>query len=66
MIRGRRSRIQILQIVFAMVLVFVVREMALPVLFCAFAFSSPVRALWQRYVRPPTTAVAVHSDTDAA
>ncbi len=66
MIRGRRSRIQILQIVFAMVLMFVVREMALPVLFCAFAFSSPVRALWQRYVRPPATAVAVHSDTDAA
>ena len=36
-------------IVFAMVMVFVVREMALPVLFCGFAFSSPVRALWDRY-----------------
>ena len=40
MLRGRRSRKQMLQMVFAMVLVFVVREMALPVLFCAFAFSS--------------------------
>ncbi len=49
MIRGRRSRKQILQIVFAMVLVFVVREMALPVLFCVFAFSSPLRAFWERY-----------------
>jgi len=49
MIRGRRSRKQMLQIVFATVLVFVVREMALPVLFCAFAFSSPIRALWERY-----------------
>ncbi len=49
MIRGRRSRTQMLQIVFASVLVFVVREMALPVLFCAFAFSSPVRAVWERY-----------------
>lgn len=50
MIRGRRSRNQILQIVFAMVLVFVVREMALPVLFCAFAFAAPIQAAWQRYV----------------
>jgi len=49
MIRGRRSRKQMLQIVFAMVLVFVVNEMALPVLFCVFAFSSPVRAVWERY-----------------
>ena len=51
MIRGRRSRSQMRLIVFAMVLVFVVREMALPVLFCGFAFSSPVRALWERYYR---------------
>jgi CDP-diacylglycerol--serine O-phosphatidyltransferase len=66
MIRGRRSRIQILQIVFAMVLVFVVREMALPVLFCFFAFSSPLRALWQRYRKPASPTVAVNPDTDAA
>lgn len=66
MIRGRRSRVQILQIVFTMVLVFVVRELALPVLFCAFAFSSPVRALWQRYIRPPKPAVAIQNDTTAA
>jgi len=51
MIRGRRSRSQMRLIVFAMVLVFVVREMALPVLFCGFAFSSPIRALWERYYR---------------
>lgn len=49
MLRGRRGRKQILQIVFAMVLVFVVLQMALPVLFLAFAFASPVRALWERY-----------------
>jgi CDP-diacylglycerol--serine O-phosphatidyltransferase len=58
--------VQILQIVFAMVLVFVVREMALPVLFCAFAFSSPVRALWQRYVRPVPAPVVKQTDMDAA
>jgi len=66
MIRGRRSRVQILQIVFTMVLVFVVREMAIPVLFCVFAFSSPLRALWDRYIRPATPAVAIKPDSDAA
>ncbi len=66
MIRGRRSRVQILQIVFAIVLVFVVKELALPVLFCAFAFSSPVRALWQRYIKPTAPKVAAETDSDAA
>jgi CDP-diacylglycerol--serine O-phosphatidyltransferase len=49
MIRGRRSRRQMRLIVFAMVLVFVVRELALPLLFCGFAFASPLRAFWERY-----------------
>lgn len=51
LVRGRRSRRQILQIVFSLVLVFVVRELALPVLFCFFAFSAPCRATWQRWQR---------------
>jgi CDP-diacylglycerol--serine O-phosphatidyltransferase len=66
MIRGRRSRIQILQIVFTMVLVFVVRELALPVLFMAFAFSAPVRALWQRYGKSTPPNLAIQDDIDAA
>ncbi len=66
MIRGRRSRKQILQIVFAGVLVFVVRELALPVLFCAFAFASPIRALWQRYLRKRKSALAVQNTSSAA
>jgi CDP-diacylglycerol--serine O-phosphatidyltransferase len=49
MIRGRRSRKQILQIVFALVVLLVFFELALPVLFCAFAFSSPIRAFLERY-----------------
>ena len=49
LVRGRRSRRQILQIVFSLVLVFVVRELALPVLFCFFAFSAPCQATWQRW-----------------
>ncbi len=66
MIRGRRSRKQILQIVFLMVLVFVALKMALPVLFCWFAFSSPLRALWQYYGRPPAVAATVPTESDAA
>lgn len=64
LVRGRRGRKQMLQLVFALVLIFVVREMALPVLFCWFAFSAPVRALWQRYVATPGAgpAASIHSD----
>ena len=66
MIRGRRSPKQILQIVFAMVLMFVVREMALPVLFCVFAFSSPVRAFWERYYLKLKKNKTTSSETRAA
>ena len=66
MIRGRRSRRQILQIVFAMVLVFVVREMALLVLFCVFAFSSPLRAFGERYFLKLKKNKTTSSETKAA
>jgi len=52
MVRGRRGRKQILQIVISLMLIFIVRELALPVLFCYFAFSAPVRSLWQLYRKP--------------
>jgi CDP-diacylglycerol--serine O-phosphatidyltransferase len=64
LVRGRRGRRQILQIVFSLVLVFVVRELALPVLFCYFAFSAPCRAVWQRRLR--RAAEAAGPRTDAA
>lgn len=51
MVRGGRGRMQILQIVFSLVLLFIVRELALPVLFCWFAFSEPVRWSWQHWFR---------------
>lgn len=50
--RGHRSRTQVLQILFALVMVFVVKELAVPLVFCYFAFSSPCRSIWQRYLRP--------------
>lgn len=43
---GRRSRRHVIQLVFSFALVFLVRELAIPVLFCYFAFSAPIHAFW--------------------
>ena len=43
---GRRSRRHVIQIVFGLAAIFLLREMAVPVLFCYFAFASPLRAAW--------------------
>lgn len=51
LIRGNRGRRQLLQTVFAMVMVFVVREMALPVIFCYFALSAPIQSFWHKHLR---------------
>lgn len=66
LIRGRRSRTQILKMVFLMVLVLVLLEMALPVMFCWFAFASPARAFWQKYRRTRSKPTAVQTESDAA
>lgn len=47
---GQRSRRHVLQLVFSFALIFLVRELAIPVLFCYFAFSSPIRAFWEEVV----------------
>ncbi len=52
LIRRQRSRAQLLQLVFTLVLIFVVREMAVPLIFCYFAASAPCRAVWTTYVQP--------------
>ncbi len=52
MVNGRRSRSHVLQIVFTAAMVFLVKELALPVIFCTFAFSTPLRAGWNDYVAP--------------
>ncbi|HRA87227.1 MAG TPA: CDP-alcohol phosphatidyltransferase family protein [Planctomycetaceae bacterium] len=66
MIRGRRSRKQILQIVFALVVLLVFFELAIPVLFCAFAFAAPIRALWERYYLGRRILLPVDDETKAA
>ena len=44
--KGRRNYQHILQLVIGAALVFIVRELAVPLIFCIFAFGSPVRAAW--------------------
>lgn len=51
---GKRSRSHLIQIVFTGAVVFSVREMAVPLIFCYFAFASPCRALWQSVMTPKT------------
>lgn len=52
LIRGHRGRRQIVQIVFVAVLVFTIHEIALPLVFCWFAFTAPTKHAWDKYVRP--------------
>jgi CDP-diacylglycerol--serine O-phosphatidyltransferase len=57
--RGRRSYQHILQLVVGIVTVFMVKELAIPLIFCGFSFGSPLRAAWARAARwqtPGTTA----------
>ncbi|QDU43235.1 CDP-alcohol phosphatidyltransferase [Symmachiella dynata] len=44
--RGRQNYHHMLQLIFTIAAVYVVREMAVPLIFCAFAFGAPLRALW--------------------
>ncbi len=50
-IRGQRGRKHMIQIVFVAVLVFTVHEVALPLVFCWFAFGAPMKHGWNQYVR---------------
>src|SRR5262249_24270277 len=49
--RGRRSYQHILQLVIGMAAIFIVREMAVPLIFCVFAFGPPLRAGWKTISR---------------
>jgi CDP-diacylglycerol--serine O-phosphatidyltransferase len=44
--RGHRGRLHLIQIIFTLAIVFVVRE-ALPLIFCIFAFTPPIRSAWR-------------------
>lgn len=50
--RGKKNRQHVIQLIFVGVLIFLVHELALPVIFCWFAFAAPLRAAWMEYVAP--------------
>jgi len=50
--KGQRNRQHLLQLVFTLALIFLVREMAIPVIFCYFAFATPLLVLWTDILRP--------------
>ncbi len=47
---GQRTRRHVIQLVFTMAVVFWVHELAVPLIFCYFAFAAPLRAAWVRTV----------------
>ena len=49
-VAGKRSRRQIIQLVITLLVVFAVREMAVPLIFCYFAFAAPLKAGWKELV----------------
>lgn len=49
--RGRRSYHHILQLVIGLAIAFLVRELAVPLIFCIFSFGAPLRAAWQAISR---------------
>ncbi len=50
--RGKQSRSQLLQVVFAVPIIILMKELTLPLIFCVFAFSAPLRTGWRQYVVP--------------
>ncbi len=50
--KGQRNRQHLTQLVFTLALIFLVHEMAIPVIFCYFAFATPLRVLWTDILRP--------------
>ncbi len=61
--KGNRSRSQLLQIVFAIPVILLLKEITIPLICCIFAFSAPVRAGWQQYF-PAGVRKPAGSDTD--
>ena len=50
-LRGERGRRQLLQIIFALVLVVAIHDIAIPILFCWFAFGAPAKVMWAQYFK---------------
>jgi CDP-diacylglycerol--serine O-phosphatidyltransferase len=44
--RGQKNRQHVIVMMFSFAAIYMVRELAVPLIFCAFAFAAPLRALW--------------------
>jgi CDP-diacylglycerol--serine O-phosphatidyltransferase len=58
--RGRKTRRHVIQVVFAVAVIFWLHELAVPFVFCWFAFAPPIRAGWRELThrgRPPVEEV---------
>lgn len=55
-LKGNQGRVQLLQLVFTLALVFQVRGMAVPLIVCWFAFAGPIKLFWKSKIKkkPPT------------
>jgi len=56
--RGRHSFQHLVKLIFAIVIVFAVHELAIPIVFFYFVIGSPLRALWSQVVHRRTAASA--------
>lgn len=59
--RGRKNFRHLLLLVVGIAVAFIVQELAVPLIFCWFAFSSPLRAAWMKIV-PQSPRSAVESE----
>ncbi|MGQ0636378.1 MAG: CDP-diacylglycerol--serine O-phosphatidyltransferase [Planctomycetaceae bacterium] len=68
--RGRKSHAHIVQLVVGSAAVFLFRELAVPLIFCVFAFGAPLRAGWaivaRRQSAPPPPSPPAEEATPAA
>ncbi len=51
-VRGRRSYQHFVKLIFTLLIVFVIHELAVPLVLFLFVVGSPLRALWTRFVLP--------------
>jgi CDP-diacylglycerol--serine O-phosphatidyltransferase len=61
-IRGRRNGPYLIKLVFAVALIFVMPQVAVPLLFGYYAFAAPVAAIWRWYRHVPEPAPAAPAE----
>lgn len=61
-LKGNQGRVQLLQLVFTLALVFQVRGMAVPLIVCWFAFAGPIKLFWRSKIRKQPSSPEQTSD----